>query len=219
MYCNSLIRVEAEASGTPSTSVESSLEAEGMNSVKQLLISGQREEAMQRFQQLSGLDPEQAQRTIEQMAADFTLHTVFHQQLTPGGMALVAISLILLPGSLLAWWLGGLNPWLALLCAALAGFWLFVYGRGALTTLRYMNAPVAEATTMHFTPIGAVQRGRLRVHTFLIALEVHPKEGPAFQTQAIIPVREKNIDRVRQGEVIHVKYLPGKPDSVIYQQR
>ena len=38
------------------------------------------------------------------------------------------------------------------------------------------------------------------------------------QTQAVIPVREENVAQVRQGEVIQVKYLPGKPGSVIYQQ-
>ena len=217
MYCNSLIRVQAET-GLPRLSLESSLDAQAMSSVKQLLVSGQREAAVRRFQELSGLDLEQAQRAIDQMAADFSIDSLFHQQLTPAGILLAAASLILLPASLLAWGLGGLNPWLALICAALSGFGLFVYGRGLLTTLRYLNAPLAPATTLHFTPIGAVRRGRLRVHTFLILLEVHPKDGPPFQAQAVIPVREENVARVRQGEILQVKYLPGRPDSAIYQQ-
>lgn len=217
VYCNSLLRLQAEA-GTSHASLESRLDAAAMDSVKQLLVSGQRQEAIRRFQALSGLAPEQARRTIDQMAADFSIDTLFHQQLTPTGIALVVICLILLPASLLAWGLGWLNPWLALVCAALAGFGLFVYGRGALTTLRYWKAPVAPATTLHFTHIGAVQRGRLRLHTFLIALEVHPEDAPPFQAQAVIPVREANLARVRQGEVIQVKYLPGRPDSVIYHQ-
>ena len=217
VYCNSLIRVQVEA-GAPQTSLESRLDATAMDSVKQLLLSGQRDEAIQRYQQISGVDLEQARRTIDQMGADFSIHTVFHQQLTPGGIALVIISLIVLLASLLAWALGWLNTWLALILAGLAAFELFVYGRGALTTIRYRNAPVAPATTLHFAHIGAVQRGRLRVHTFKCILEVHPKDGPPFQAEAIIPVREENVPGVRQGEVIQVKYLPGRPDSVIYHQ-
>ncbi len=217
IYCNSLLQVQ-DRGGSPHPGLENTLDAEAMNSVKQLLISGKRTEAIQRFQQLSGLDFEQARRMIDQMAAEFSIETIFHQQLTPGGITLVAISLFLIPAALLAWWLGGLNPWLAVILVALGGFGLFVYGRAALTTLRYLNAPTAPATTVNFTQIGGVQRGRLRVHTFLILLEVHPKDGPPFQAQAVIPVREENIVRVRQGEVIQVKYLPGRPDSVIFHE-
>jgi hypothetical protein len=215
LYCSSLVRVQAEA-GTSRASLESSLDAQAVQAVKQLLTSGKREEAIQRFQHLSGLDLEQAQRTIDRLGADIAIDTVFKQQLTPGGLALVIIGLSLLLASLVAWGLGKLNPWMALACAGLTGFLLFVYGRGFLTTLRYWNAPVASATTRYFAPIGAFTRGRLRAHVFKVVLDVHPAGGSPFQAEAIIPVRAENVARVRQGAMIQVKYLPGKPDSVIF---
>ncbi len=211
VYCNSLIHVQPDAPRASLDSVE-------MGAIKQLLISGQRERAVERFQKISDLGIPEAQEAIDQMAADFSIHTLYHQQLTPGGIAIVSISLIVLLAALLGWGLGRLNPWLALLGVAFAGFLLLVYGRGALTTLRYINAPIAPAATLHFTPIGAAQIGRKRLHTYLIVLEVRPKDAPPFQAQAVIPVRDENIDRVRQGAVIQVKYLPGKPGSVIYHQ-
>lgn len=215
VYCNSLIHLQANQ---PQPSLEASLDAAEMTGVKQLLISGQRAQAIQRFQQLSGLSGEQAEAAIDQMAAEFSMRTIFYQQLTPVGVLLVAISLVGLPASLVAWWSGWLSPWLALPGAALAGFGLFVYGRAALITLRYLNAPQAPATTLHFTHIGVAQVGQKRLHTFLIALEVKPESGASFQSKVIIPVREENITRVRQGHVIQVKYLPGKPDSVIFHR-
>ena len=204
--------------GAPQASLEGGLDAVEMESVKQLLVSGQREEAIRRYQQLSGVDLEQARQTIDQIAADFSVDTVFHQQLTPSGILQVIVSLILLPVSLLALAMGWLHPLLALLLAALAAFELFVFARGALVTLRYWNAPIASAVTLHYAHIGAVHRGRLRVHTYKIVLEVRPKDTSPFQAEAIIPVREANIARVRQGQVIQVKCLPGIPGSVIFHQ-
>ena len=213
MYCNSLIRV-----GEKSPSLKRSLDAEEMNSIKQLLASGQREEAIERFQELSGLDAEQAQHTIDEMAEDFSIKTVFNQQLTRAGMFQVIVSVIILPASLLAYQQGVINPFIALLCVGLSGFTLYAFGRGALTTLRYWNAPVAKATTVNFTQIGAAQRGRMRVHTFLFLLRVQPKNGEPFLARAIIPVRDENVNGIHTGEVIQVKYLPGRPDSVIFNQ-
>lgn len=217
IYCNSLIRVQGDLAA-PQASLDGGLDALEMESVKQLLVSGQRDESIHRYQQLSGVDLEQARQTIDQMAADFSVDTVFHQQLTTSGILQVIVSLILLPVSLLALAMGWLHPLLALLLAALAAFELFVLARGALVTLRYWNAPIASAVTLHYAHIGAVRRGRLRVHTYKIVFEVRPKDTSPFQAEAIIPVREANIARVRQGQVIQVKYLPGIPGSVIYHQ-
>jgi hypothetical protein len=213
MYCNSLIRVTATR-----PSLTRSLDAEEMNSIKQLVTSGQREEAIERFQELSGLDAEQAQHTIDEMAEEFSIKTVFNQQLTRSGMIQVALSVVILPASLLAYQQGVINNWIALLCVGLSGFTLYIFGRGALTTLRYWNAPVAKATTINFTQIGAAKRGRLRVHTFLFLLRVKPKEGEPFVARVTIPVLEENVKNLHPGEVIQVKYLPGKPDSVIFHQ-
>jgi len=217
LYCNSLIRVEGDGEA-PSTSLQHGLKADEMEAVKQMLVSGQRQAAIDRFEELSGLETEQVERIIDKMGADFTIKTIFTQQLTRGGMIMVAICAILVPFSLVAWATGGLNQWLALTYLAIGCYGLYIYGRGALNTLRYRKAPVAQARTLQFTQIGKIQRGRLRVRAFLIALEVMPKDEPPFRTQTVIPVLEDNVERVKKGEIFLVKYLPGKPESVIYHQ-
>jgi hypothetical protein len=183
-----------------------------------MITSGQRDEAVESFQELSGLDTEQAQQAIDEMAEAFTIKTVFNQQLTRAGMIQVVLSVIFLPASLLAYQIGLISPWVTLIIVALAGFTLYAFGRGALTTLRYRKAPIAKATTLNFTQIGEVQRGRMRVRNFLFLLKVQPKNGEPFLARAIIPVREDNVKSIKPGEVITVKYLPGQPDSVIFHQ-
>jgi uncharacterized Zn finger protein (UPF0148 family) len=213
MYCNSLIRL-----GTAKPSQKGSLDEEEMNSIKKLITSGQRDEAVERFQELSGLDAGQAQHTIDEMAEELSIKTIFNQQLTRAGMIQVGLSVVFLPASLLAYQVGLISPWITLLLVALSGFTLYAFGRGALTTLRYRKAPVAKATTQNFTQIGEVQRGRMRVRNFLFLLKVQPVNGEPFLARAIIPVREENVKSIKPGEVITVKYLPGRPDSVIFHQ-
>jgi hypothetical protein len=213
MYCNSLIRL-----GAAKPSKKGTLDEEEMSSIKKLITSGQREEAVERFQQLSGLDTAQAQQAIAEMAQAFTIKTVFNQQLTRAGMVQVVLSVIFLPLSLLALQTGLISPWITVLIVALSGFTLYAFGRGAITTLRYWKAPVAKATTLHYTQIGEVQRGRLSVRNFLFLLKVNPENGEPFLARAIIPVREDNVKSLKPGEVITVKYLPGDPDSVIFHQ-
>jgi uncharacterized Zn finger protein (UPF0148 family) len=213
MYCNSLIRF-----GAAKPSKKASLDEGEMNSIKQLIASGQRTEAVERFQELSRLDSQQAQHTIDEMAEAFTIKTVFNQQLTRAGMAQVVLSVILLPFSLLAYQTGLISPWVTLIIVGLAGFTLYAFGRGAITTLRYWKAPVAKATTLNFTQVGEVQRGRLRVRNFLFLLKVQPENGEPFMARAIIPVREDNVKSIKPGGVISVKYLPDQPDSVIFNQ-
>ncbi len=198
LYCNSLIRVEGDAEA-PKVSLQHGLKADEMEAVKQMLVSGQRQAAIDRFEELSGLETEQVIRIIDKMGADFTIKTIFTQQLTRGGMIMVAICAILVPFSLIAWAMGSLNQWLALTYLAIGCYGLYIYGRGALNTLRYRNAPVAQAKTLQFTQIGKIQRGRLRVRAFLIALEVMPKDEPPFRTQIVIPVLEDNVERVKKG--------------------
>jgi len=217
LYCNSLIRVEGDAE-TPKASLQHGLKADEMEAIKQMLVSGQRQAAIDRFEELSGLETEQVERIIDKMGADFAIKTIFTQQLTRGGMIMVAFCAILVPISLIAWGMGSLNQWLALTYLAIGCYGLYIYGRGALNTLRYRNAPVAEAKTLQFTQIGKIQRGRLRVRAFLFALEVMPVDEPPFRTQIVIPVLEDNVERVKKGEIIQVKYLPDVPGSVIFHQ-
>jgi hypothetical protein len=217
VYCNSLIRVLADQSPVQA-SLERSLDASALEVVKQLVHSGKRQEAIDRYQMLSGVDLEQATRMIDQMAVDFSMDTIFSQQLTTGGIILVASGLLLLLFGLLSLVLGWLDPVWAVIVSILAVIDLLIYSRGALTTLRYWRAPIAAAETLHFAHIGAVLNGRMRVHTYKVVFEVRPKDATSFQAEAIIPVREENISRLRQGEVIQVKYLPGVPNSIIFHQ-
>jgi len=217
LFCNSLIYLKGDAEA-PVPSLERRLNAKGMNEIKQQLVSGQRQAAVYAFQELSGLEAEQASAIIDPMAQDFSTRAVFQQQLTRGGMVMVVICIILIPTSLLARGLGALSPMLSLVYLAMGCFGLYKYGRGALNTLRYRKAVAAQARILQTAQLGMVQRGRVRVQAYLYALQVMPESEPPFQSQTVIPVLEENVERLKKGDVIQVKYLPGQPDSVIFHR-
>jgi len=217
LFCNSLIRLQGDAEA-PVANLERRLHAKEMNVIKQQLITGQRQAAVYAFEELSGLETEQAAVIIDAIAADFSTKTILQQQLTRGGMFMVVVCIILIPTSLLAWWSGALRPMLAMVYLAMGCFGVYKYGRGASNTLRYRKAVAAKAKILQATPMGLVQRKRVQVHAYLFALQVMPENEPHFRAQTVIPVLEENIEKVKKGEVIQVKYLPGQPDSVIFHK-
>ncbi len=216
-FCNSLIRLQGDDE-TPVPTLERKLKTKEMNEIKQQLTSGQRQAAIFAFEDLASLESEEAEAVIDRMAADLSTRNIFQQQLTRGGMVMVVVCLILVPTSLLAWGLRALSPLLSMVYLAMGCYGLYKYGRGALNTLRYRKALVAKARIQQAIPVGVVQRARFRVHAYLFDLEVEPEGSPPFRAQAVIPVLEENIERVKKGETIQVKYLPGEPDSVIFHQ-
>jgi hypothetical protein len=93
---------------------------------------------------------------------------------------------------------------------------LFFYGPAVITTLRFLGAPVAPATTLKLAPVGTTRIGGQKVHTLIALLEVRPAQGQPFQAEMLVPVRDQNLARARAGEILRVKYLPGDPPRLIY---
>lgn len=215
LFCNSLIRLQGDDE-TPIPTLERKLKTKDMTEIKQQLTSGQRQAAIFAFEDLAGLESEEAGAVTDRMAADLSTRNIFQQQLTRWGMVMVVVCLILVPTSLLAWGLGALSPMLSMVYLAMGCYGLYKYGRGALNTLRYRKALVAKARIQQAIPVSVVQRARFRVHAYLFDLEVEPEGGPPFRAQTVIPVLEENIERVKKGGTVQVKYLAGEPDSAIF---
>jgi len=153
------------------------------------------------------------------MAADFSIQTVMNLRLSPIGFVLLLASAVLLVVSLFAWRSGRVPTLVPLILAAFAGYQIAVFASAARTTLRYLGAPVAPAQVLHYAHIGVVQRARMRIHTYRFILAVSPPDAPMFEASAVIPVQEANSGRLHQGERFMVRYLPGKPDSVMFERQ
>jgi hypothetical protein len=218
VYCNSLIRVRG-APAQANAAVEATLPADLMGEVKQLLLHGQREQAIQRFQQGSGASPADAQPTINALAQELSLRTLSRQQLSGFGAAMVVLSLLAIVALGLIVRAGMLHPLGAaagMLCPASL---LLIFGPALLTSLRYLSAPTAVATIRRAAYIGEARVRNGPIHTYRLLVEAQPAQGPPFEAELALPVRDANRHLVQEGTKFQVKYRPGDPGSVIFDRR
>jgi hypothetical protein len=219
VYCASVSRVDGGVSQTRSApQVAAQLVPQALDEVKALLTSGERSEAEERYQEIAGVDAVQAQQALDQMADAFSIAALLRSRLSPFGMFLVVSNVLLLVLVVVAWTVDRMPALWALGLGGFALFELSVFGRGAITTARYWGAPRAEAEVQHFTFIGKTRRGKQEFYTCLFVLEVRPKDSPVFQAKTVIPVRAANRTRVGKGELLEVRYFPGKPESVVFER-
>jgi len=218
LYCNSTIRLNLSAAQS-TAAVETSIQPEVMEQVRQLMMSGRRAEAAQMYQQKTGTSAQDAQAAVNDLGKQITFSTIQRQQLTPYGIVFVLVSALLLGVSAIGWVTGRLHP---LIAVALTGFALLqfaVFGRSLLTTLKFLGARTAPATTLKLAPIGVTKLRDTTVHSFKVLLEVRPETGQPFRAEILLPVRSENLSRAQPGAVIRVKYLPNDPGSVIFDSR
>ena len=215
IYCNSLIRVDSDETA-PQPALEKSIADAEMDAIKELLADGKREETIAAFQQVTGVSREEAEKSVETLEKEYAFGLLRRQQLTSFGVLLVILYALAFILSLAAWAQGVIHPVFALIIITFSGFSLSLFGRAIRTTLQYLRAPKADAIVRYFTHTGKTTLRGGDVHTFKILLDVQPNQGPPFQETLILPVGEKRLHRVQQGLVIRVKYLPGQPNSLLF---
>jgi hypothetical protein len=228
LYCDSLVRMAAEA-GQAAPAVAGQVAPEVMAEVKQLLLSGRRAEAAERYQQLAGADAEAAEQAVAALVREVSAHTIRRQQLSLFGVVVVGLSLAALLAAVAAAATGALGAGWALLLALLPAAVLLVFGPGLAISLRYLLAPRARATVQKQTYIGQIQTRYGLIHAYRLLLEVSPRplrsaaragrNGEPFRAEIMVPVREKSLRYLKTGTPLQVKYLPGDPASVVFDRR
>lgn len=215
IYCNTLIRV---AEGDAEPTVEKTVSTAEMDQVKALLAEGKRDAATALYQQITGLPAEEAETAVETLVKQYAYGIVRRQQLNGVGVVMVILYALALPLSLIAWRQGIFHPVLAILIAGFSALNLLVFERAIRTTIQYLGAPKAKAVIQHYTQTSKVPVRGGDVYTFKVLLEVQPAHGTPFQETMILPVREKNLPKMRQGGAIWVKYKPGEAGSLLFDE-
>ncbi|GAB4581371.1 MAG: hypothetical protein Fur0022_41180 [Anaerolineales bacterium] len=216
IYCNTLLRVPTEPAAQ--LTVEKTVSDDDMTQIKLLLYEGKREEAVTAYQHIAQCSLEDAEKAVGTLTREYAFGILRRQQLTGYGIALVILYNFALVLSLLAWVRGVLNPIFALAIAGFSAFNLWVFSRAIRTTLQYLTAPKARAVIQHYTQTGKIQVRGGTVYTFKVLLNVQPANGSPFQDTMIVPVREQRLDKMRQGTAIWVKYKPGEPGSLLFDE-
>jgi hypothetical protein len=208
LYCGSSIRLEPAQTASPA--IDATLEEKELAGLKQLLLDGGQKQAVRLYVEKTGADEAAARMAVGDLGRQISLDIIRSQNLTPYGAVMVTIWTALLLASLAAAGLRLLHPLIALALAAFAIFNLLFFAPALRTSLRFLGASVAPATTLQLAQIGVARLGGQKVHTLLALLEVHPTQGQPFKAEMLLPVRDQNLERAKPGAALQVKYLPGK---------
>ncbi|HRQ37731.1 MAG TPA: hypothetical protein PLD25_07435 [Chloroflexota bacterium] len=216
LYCNSTIRIHHDTP-QPEATADTTVSESDMAEIKELLLAGQTATAVQRYQQIAHCSQSEAQTAVTNLSTQISFTTLRQQQLSRGGLIFFVILLVGLAWALVGGLTGQLHPVMVIVITGFALLYIALFGKGFLVSLRYLRAQKGVATVQHFTRISS-HTGRRSFHLFRIIVEVQPETGSPFQTEMLLPVRDRSLDKLHQGTRFGVKYLPGDEDSVIFNK-
>jgi hypothetical protein len=218
LYCNASVRITYPAGHAPQPAADPTVQPDTIEQIKQLLLAGRQPEALLLYREKTRATEAEAVQAIGNLGQQISAHIVTGQQLSYFGVLLVTVGLLALVGGLLTAVTRTL-PFVATIVMIVPGlFILLVYGRAFFASLRYVRAHTAPAAVLRVAPIGQVSTRNGSIHTFRLLLEVRPDNAPPFQAQMNLPIRASSLAKLHENTILQVKYLPGDPDSVIFNR-
>lgn len=221
LYCNSTIRIQqdtAQPQDKAQVTAVTEITTADMAHIRELLLAGQTETAVQRYQQLSGSSQSEAQAAITTLSNQISFSTFRQQQLSMGGFVIFGLCVVGLIWAIVGGFAGTMHPGIVMVIAAFALLNLLLFGKGFVATLRYLRADKGAATVLFLTRIGDTKTGRRTFHVFRVILAVQPKTGSTFQAEMLLPVRDKSVSTLHQGTRFEVKFFPGDETSLLFNK-
>ena len=228
IYCNASLRLAAaqaasgsgSAAGAPAEAPASvsDVDPQVAAQVKQMVVDGQRAEAVKLYAQQAGLSEAEAEAAVDRIITGVLMEMTQHLPLNLGG-TLVGLGLMAACAALAAWaiWRAANGQPAALLwvlpaLAALAGLLLWFVPKAVSGYVADMGR-LGQARVLRL----AIIRPELRPGGTLVTLwmEIQPAEGgPTFRDQETILVRNASLPKLQPGSLIRVRYSPKMPDRV-----
>jgi uncharacterized Zn finger protein (UPF0148 family) len=216
LYCDSTVRIQPDNSQPPV--VENTLVAADMRTLKQRLLAGRREDALQLYMETSGAGEAVARQVIQDLERQVSVDVIRNQQLTRKGIWYVGVYSVVFLAAALAGLTGQIYWFLALALAALTAWQLWVLLPSIRLSWRYRDAVSATATIQKTARVGEIKARKGRVYAMKLLVEVHPPEGAPYQGQLLLPVQEASLEQTQPGDKLHVKYLPDDPQRIVFDR-
>ncbi len=214
LYCNSTLRIQTDDS-QPAV-VENTLVEADMRAIKQLLLEGRREDALQLYLETTGAGEAIARQAIEGLESHVSVDVMRSQQLTSKEIWYVGLYSVIFLAAVIAGVARQIHPLLALALAAFTAWQLFVLSPSIRLWLRFHQAISAPATILKTAPLGKVKTRVGRAYAMKLLAEVHPPAGTPYRVELLLPVRETSLGQVQPGSKFHVKYLSEDPQQVVF---
>lgn len=216
LYCNTTLRLAPDTQ-PPSAEVDNTLNEAEMGEIKQLLLDGQKQQALELYMRATEAGEEDARQALADLGEKISLDVVRQQQLTTGGIFIVGVYGLLTVAGIYTLYSGSIH-WLISMAAMLYGAWmLYFYFPAVASTLAFRKGKPAKALVLKLVDIGKTRIGRQAVRVFKLLVEVQPLDGsPPYLAEMLLPVREQNVPRAQPGKKFLVKYLSQEPQRVIF---
>jgi len=210
IFCNASLRVERPATAAEAPTLASeAVPAEEIERIKQLLVDGRRDEAVEHYARVAAVPRDEAERAVDNvfLSAYFTLTR--HLPINAFGFVLY--------GALIA--LGaGPAAWAATRAVEQPGYFVVV-ALGALFALHQLYRFGQHLRSTLVASFGALGRGRVlrravvreekeRQGFFVVVVfEVVPDAGgPAFVDQETLLVGAASLDKLAPGNIVRVRF-------------
>jgi len=214
-YCDSSIRIHMDMDENDKAVPRTEVSAEIMNKVKELVLSGKRDEAVEMYSHEANISKEEALKAIGVIYERITTRILLDRPLRGLGVLFTIIFLAVFFVSGYELFFAGVDStiltiilWVLFIFSALS---ILSVSRTIITTIKYFSGKWTEARILKFARIGE----KKNITIFRLLLEVMPNSGERFQAQTNLPVRNTSVNLITEGNVLMVKYLPNDKTSVI----
>lgn len=216
LYCNSILRLQPYDSRP--AEVENTLADADLQAIKQFLLDGRREDALQRYLETTGAGEASAAEAIRELERQVSVDVMRNQQLTNRDIGYVGLYCVIFLAAVVTGVTGQIHPLLALALAAFTTWQLFVLSPSIRLWLRFRQAISAPATILKAAPLGKVKTRVGRGYAMKLLAEVRPPAGRPYRVELLLPVKETGLGQVQPGSKLHVKYLPEDPQQIVFDQ-
>ena len=214
-YCDSSIRIHFDKDKLEKAVPRTEVSTEIMNKIKELILSGKKDEAIELYSHEAKINKEDAANAVKVIYDRIETRILLDRPLSIVGAMFTLLLLFIFFISGYTVFIADTDStiidiisWILLI---FTGISLLSVSRTIITTIKYLPGKWTNARILKFARIGE----KKNITIFRLLLEVMPGEGKNFQAQTNLPVKNTSLGVIAEGNVLMVKYLPGDKSSVI----
>ncbi len=215
LYCDSSIRLHFDKDESNKTVPQTELSAEVIGKVRQMILDGKKNEAVELYSGEAKISKEDAAKSVEQIYNSITAKIMLERPLSGTGVLLTILIPAIFVVSAYEIFIANYDSpllkiasWVFLIFTALS---LLSISKTIITTFKYLPGKWSDAKILKFGRIGV----RKNLTIFRLLLEVTPAGSEVFRVETNLPVRNENVKLIAEGNIIKVKYLQNDKKSVI----
>lgn len=215
LYCNSSIRINRRDETGEHEATHTEIPPELTNEIRQLILSGKKEEAVDVYQNNANVDKAEAEKIVESLVRGITIKIMLNRPLSLKGVLFSLLFLILsvimgyvLISGTVSTTLAKVVAW-ALLIFSLLNF--VSLWRAIITTIKFLTVKWTTATILKYVKIGE----KKKLSFFKILIDVKGYDGQTFQTETNIMIKTENILKLQEGKTLDVKYRENEKNNVV----